>query len=60
MALGLPVGMVLAWSPWAGLARLQKNAKKMQKNAILFAYVKKKLYLCIGFGNSPNHNLIIV
>lgn len=47
------LGMVQAWWLWQFV---QKNAKKMQKNAILFAFVKKKQYLCIGFGNSPSHN----
>lgn len=39
---------------------LQKNAKKMQKNARLFAYVKKKQYLCSGFGNGPNRNHLMI
>ena len=28
---------------------VQKNAKKVQKNAISIAYIKKKQYLCSGF-----------
>ena len=31
----------------------------MQKNAKIFAYIKKKQYLCIGFGNSPIRNNLI-
>lgn len=28
---------------------MQKNAKKMQKNAKKFAHIKNLLYLCTGF-----------
>ena len=53
----------LAWS-WGWLvrgfisSRVQKNAKKVQKNAKLFAYMEFFLYLCIGIGNSPGRNYL--
>ena len=64
--IGLDLAMIMGWirrGLWAGIAlvywsRVQKNAKKMQKNAKIFAYMENFLYLCIGFGNSPGHNYL--
>ena len=61
---GLDFGLIKRWirrGLWAGIARVlqervQKNAKKVQKNANIFAYMENFLYLCIGFGNSSSHN----
>ena len=33
---------------------MQKNEKKMQKNAKKFAHIKKMLYLCTEFEKQPN------
>lgn len=62
------LAMIMGWS-WRGSGggvggdgyrMVQKNAKKMKKNARIFAYMEKKQYLCIGFGNSPSHNHLIL
>ena len=60
-------GLARFWAGlWRGLGKvlrgsgldygMQKNAKKVQKNAKIFAYMDFFLYLCIGFGNSSNRN----
>ena len=43
---------------WVYSSKVQKNAKKVQKNAKIFAYMEYFLYLCIGFGNSPVRNYL--
>ena len=46
---------------WRGsdYTKVQKIAKKLHFFTFFLAYIKKKQYLCSGFGNSPIHNLLI-
>jgi hypothetical protein len=48
------------------MGKSNENLMRMQKSAFLlhfftkiFGYIKKKQYLCTGFGNSPCRNYLI-